>query len=115
MAGWLVSKFFDTLNMPLPTTPPETAKKTYHLPVEEDGLKPAPSSVLKQYLHSLSVPCFSTLHNQEYYPLYLSLLIAVSLADEFRSRNFSIYAQWLGVLSILRILRPSRRTLYLMD
>ena len=27
----------------------------------------------------------------------------VSLADEFRSRNFSIYAQWLGVISILRI------------
>ena len=32
-------------------------------------------------------------------------LIAVSIADEFRSRNFSIYAQWLGVLSILRTLR----------
>jgi Uncharacterized conserved protein CG6151-P len=28
--------------------------------------------------------------------------VAVSLADEFRSRNFSIYAQWLGVLSIFR-------------
>jgi len=25
----------------------------------------------------------------------------MSIADEFRSRNFSIYAQWLGVLSIL--------------
>ena len=27
----------------------------------------------------------------------------VTLADEFRSRNFSIYAQWLGVVSIIRI------------
>jgi hypothetical protein len=31
-------------------------------------------------------------------------LCAVSIADEFRSRNFSIYAQWLGIISILRTL-----------
>lgn len=36
-------------------------------------------------------------------PLSVSLCsLTVSLADEFRSRNFSIYAQWLGVISIFR-------------